>query len=190
MPPPAMTREAVTALIVVVAVRRKVRHARLRLRPGDERRQPADVGGGRLCRRRLILLRRRAVRLILLWLIVLRLMLRAALIIRIRLLAAAVRLRLFARRIGRLLVVVVVLRIVEVLRLLVAEIRLTLCRLILPRLTAIVVFAFEGFVANLARCGRRLIERILCPELLLRRGDQAQIVLGVLEVILGGDRIA
>ena len=113
MPPPAMTREAVTALIVVVAVRWKVRNARLRLRAGDERRQPADVGGGRLCRGRLILLRRRAVGLILLRLIVLRLMLRAALImIRIRLLAT-VGLRLFAWRI-RWLLVVVVLLIVEV----------------------------------------------------------------------------
>jgi DNA-binding MarR family transcriptional regulator len=61
--------------------------------------------------------------------------------------------------------------------------------LTLSRLAAIVL-AFEGFVAGFARCGRRLIVGILRPELLLRGGDHAQIMLGVLEVVFSGDRIA
>jgi hypothetical protein len=183
MTAPAVTRIAVAAL-VVVAVRLGGLRVLLRLRAGDEGRQLAGIGGSGSRLRRLLLWRR-AIRLVLL-----RLMLRAALImIRIRLLAT-VRLWLFARRIRRLLVVGVVLRTVEILRLLVAEIRLTLCRLILPRLTAVVVFAFEGFVTNLARSRRRLVVGILRPELFLRGGDHAQIVLGVLEVVLRGNRIA
>src|SRR5260221_419695 len=114
MTPAAVTRIAVAALILV-AVRLGGLCVLLRLRAGDEGRQLTGIGdrGGRLRLWRLELLRRRAVRLVLL-----RLMLRAALImIRIRLLAT-VGLRLFARRIGRLLVVSVVLRTVEILRLL------------------------------------------------------------------------
>src|SRR5215213_9324310 len=123
MAPAAVTGEAVAAL-VVIAVRRGVLRIRLRLRAGDERRQPLDIagcGGHRLRLRLRRLIRLRAVRLVLL-----RLMLRAALIIGIRLLTA-VRLRLLARRIGRLLVVVV--------SLLAAKVRLALCGLALRRLT-------------------------------------------------------
>ena len=35
-----------------------------------------------------------------------------------------------------------------------------------------------------------VVVRVLLPELFLRRGDQAEIVLGVLVVVLGRDRIA
>src|SRR4051794_12170890 len=167
MAPPAVTGEAVAAL-VVITVRRAVLRGRLRLRASDDRRQPFDIAGAgdhrlRLRLRRLIWLRRRAVRLVLL-----RLMLRAALIVGIRLLAA-VRLRLLARRIGRLLVVVVVV-------LLAAKVWLALCGLALRWLTLpglgaiIIVVAFEGFVTNLARSRRRLVVGILRPELFLRGG--------------------
>jgi len=190
MTSPAVARIAVATLIVV-AVRLGGLHALLRLRAGDEGRQLSGVGDrGDWLRLWLDLLRRRAVRLVLLLL-----MLRAALIMIGTRLLAAVGLRLFARRIERLLVVVV-LRIAEILRrLLIAEIRLTLRglalnRLPLSRLTTIVFAAFEGFVADLARRRWRLIVRILRPELLLRRRDHAQIMLGVLEVVLRSDRIA
>ena len=95
-------------------------------------------------------------------------------------LLAAIRLRLLSRRIGRLLI---------------AEILLTLRRLALHRLTlrslTRVVVVVEGIVTvAFARRRRRLVEGVLLPELLLRRRDQAGIVLGVLEVVLGGDWIA
>src|SRR5204862_2988328 len=103
MTPTAVTRITVATLILV-AVRLGGLRVLLRLRAGDEGRQLPGIGDRRGWLRRLELLRRRVVRLMLL-----RLMLRAALImIRIRLLAA-VGLRLFARRIGRLLVVIVAL---------------------------------------------------------------------------------
>ena len=78
------------------------------------------------------------------------------------------------------------------LRLLVAEVRLALhVRLTLHGLAHVVVVAVHLVVAiAFARRRRCLIVGVLLPELLLRRGDQAQIVLGVLEVVLGGDRIA
>src|SRR5882724_3397932 len=99
MTPAAVTRIAVAALIVV-AVRLGGLRVLLRLRAGDEGRQLAGIGGRGSRLRRLLLLWWRAIRLVLL-----RVMLRAALImIRIRLLAT-VRLWLFARRIGRLLIV-------------------------------------------------------------------------------------
>ena len=41
-----------------------------------------------------------------------------------------------------------------------------------------------------AALGTRLEVRILLPELLLRGGDQAEIMLGVLEIVFGGNRIA
>jgi len=95
-------------------------------------------------------------------------------------LLAAVRLRLLSRRIGWLLI---------------AEILLTLRRLALHRLTlrslTRVVVVVEGIVTvAFARRRRRLVEGVLLPELLLRRRDQAGIVLGVLKVVLGGDWIA
>ena len=64
-------------------------------------------------------------------------------------------------------------------------------RLTLRRLAHVVVAIVEGVVAiAFARCRWRLVVRILLAELLLRGGDQAEVVLGVLEVVLGGDRIA
>ena len=53
-------------------------------------------------------------------------------------------------------------------------------RLWLARLELLVVAAL----------GTRLEVRILLPELLLRGGDQAEIMLGVLEIVFGGNRIA
>ena len=133
-----------------------------------------------------MLLRRWAVRLVLL-----RLLLRTTLIIGIRLLAA-VRLRLFARWIGRLLVVVEV-RLVAEIRLALSGLalrRLAWRRLSLPWLAVIALVAVEGLIANLARRRRRLVVGILRSELFLRRGDHAEIVFGVLEVIFRSDRVA
>ena len=94
-------------------------------------------------------------------------------------LLAAIRLRLLSRRIGRLLIAEILLTLR----------RLALHRLTLRRLTRVVVV--EGFITvAFARRRRRLVEGVLLPELLLRRRDQAGIVLGVLEVVLGGDWIA
>jgi hypothetical protein len=63
--------------------------------------------------------------------------------------------------------------------------------LALHRLRTIFVVAVEAFFAgDLSRCRRRLIEGVLLPELLLRRSDQAKIVLGVLEMILGVHGVA
>ena len=94
-------------------------------------------------------------------------------------LLAAIRLRLLSRRTGRLLIAEILLTLR----------RLALHRLTLRRLTRVVVV--EGFITvAFARRRRRLVEGVLLPELLLRRRDQAGIVLGVLEVVLGGDRIA
>ena len=95
----------------------------------------------------------------LLWRLIVRLMLllRAALLL-MRLLAA-VRLRLLSRRIGRLLI---------------AEILLTLRRLVLYRLTlrSLTHVIVEGIVTvAFARRRRRLVEGVLLPELLLRRRD-------------------
>ena len=57
----------------------------------------------------------------------------------------------------------------------------------------VLVAVLERVVAHVAAhvgLGAIVELRILLAELLLRRGDQAEIVLGVLIVILGGDRIA
>src|SRR5262245_50286555 len=99
----------------------------------------------------------------------------------VRLLLAAIRLRLL---IARLIV-----RLRSVVRLRLTG--LALIGLTLLRRLGVVFLAVEGFVAGvLARRRRRLVVRILLPELLLRRGDQAEVVLGVLIMVLGGHRIA
>jgi hypothetical protein len=80
--------------------------------------------------------------------------------------------------------------------LLVAEIRLRLHRLtlmhgLLRRLPHVVVAIVERVVAiAFARCRWRLVVRVLLAELLLRGGDQAEVVLGVLVMVLGGDGVA
>jgi hypothetical protein len=154
MPATAMTREALAAL-VVVPVRREALRV-LRLRAGDERRQPltiTGIGADGL----LIVLR-------------LRLCLRLS-----DLLRSAERLRL-ALRVGLLLV---------------AEGGRDLHRLTLARLAHVVAFIVEGVIAVAFTGGRwRLIVRVLLAKLFLRCRDQAVVMLGVLVVVFGGDRIA
>jgi hypothetical protein len=54
-----------------------------------------------------------------------------------------------------------------------------------------VIVVVVGSTGRRARLRRWIVVvGILLPELFLRRGDQAEVMLGVLEVILGGDRIA
>jgi len=155
---------------------------------GDERRQAVTVAGVVagiqlrlvLLMLRLLMLRRLLVRLmrlmVLMWLVMLLmlLMLRATLL---RLLiAATVGLR-FARRerlaftrwIGRL--------VAEILR----------C---LRRLAHLVIGFVEGIVLIAVHLAFGAIIGVLLTELFLRRGDQAEIMFGMLVIVLGGDRIA
>jgi len=157
---------------------------------GDERRQAVTVAGVVagiqlrlvLLMLRLLMLRRLLVRLmrlmVLMWLVMLlmllMLMLRAALL---RLLiAATVGLR-FARRerlaftrwIGRL--------VAEILR----------C---LRRLAHLVIGFVEGIVLIAVHLAFGAIIGVLLTELFLRRGDQAEIMFGMLVIVFGGDRIA
>ena len=90
MPPPPVTRETVAALIVVT-VGTEILRTLLRLCAGNERWQPVDIVVGRHALGLRNGLRRMLLRL---------LILRAPLV----LLVACIRLRLFARRIGRLLI--------------------------------------------------------------------------------------
>jgi hypothetical protein len=183
-PAPAVHLIAIAALIVVAAVRPIV----LRRLPtaGDERRQALAVTAvcysGGLNGRLVVLLR------LMLWLLMLRLllvglMLRPVLLVRL-LIAPAVRLRI-ARRVGRLGVARRVWRQI-------AEVRLALHWLTLHRLIRAVVAVIEIIVAvvGLRLAALRAIIRVLLAELFLRRGDQAQIMLGVLVIILGGYRVA
>src|SRR4029078_4875010 len=61
---------------------------------------------------------------------------------------------------------------------------------------AVLVAVLEAVVAAqlelwiVAALGARLEVRILLAELLLRRGDQAKIMLGMLEIVFGRNRIA
>src|SRR5579871_3730356 len=56
---------------------------------------------------------------------------------------------------------------------------------IVPVVTHIV----PDFISSI-HSGFTPVERCRLPELLLRRGDQAEIMLRVLEIVLGGDRIS
>jgi len=153
---------------------------------GDERRQAVTVAGVVagiqlrlvLLMLRLLMLRRLLVRLmrlmVLMWLVMLLMLLRAALL---RLLiAATVGLR-FARRerlaftrwIGRL--------VAEILR----------C---LRRLAHLVIGFVEGIVLIAVHLAFGAIIGVLLTELFLRRGDQAEIMFGMLVIVFGGDRIA
>ena len=182
-PAPAVHLITIAALIVVAAVRPIV----LRRLPtaGDERRQSLAVTAvcyGRGLNGRLEVLLR-----LLLWLLMLRLllvvlMLRPVLLVRL-LIAPAVALRI-ARRVGRLGIARRVWRLI-------ARVRLALHWLTLHRLIHAVVAVVKIIVAvALALTDRRLVVRVLLAELFLRRGDQAQIMLGVLVIILGGYRVA
>src|SRR5688572_17068077 len=79
--------------------------------------------------------------------------------------------------------------------LLLLEILLALHRLRNLRRLAVIAAAFvrrtAGIVAGHLLLRRlRLIMRVLLPELFLRRGDQAKVVLGVLMMRFSGDMIA
>jgi hypothetical protein len=161
------------ALAAVVTVGAELR---LLLSAGDEGRQPADIAaaGVRLLLGRLVLLRLLLVLLLLMLLMLLRppiLRLRRA--IRLR---AAVRLRLLLLLLLRL------------------EILLARDRLGNLRRLAVVAAAFvrsAGIVAGHLLLRRlRLVMRVLLPELFLRRGDEAEVMLGMLMVRFCGDVVA
>ena len=87
---------------------------------------------------------------------------------------------------ARLLLVLIALGVV-------AQIGLRLLHRDEPRLLAearetvdilLAIIGARGLIAAL------LLLRLVLAELLLRRGDQAEVMLGVLVVVLGGDRIA
>src|SRR5580700_6426904 len=181
-PAPAMQREAVRrtvvavlAALIVLSIRtvRPIRplgplpllRRRLRLAAGDEGRQPFDVFVvGRLE----VLLPGLVMRLLLR----LRILLRLLVVLRLRLL----RLLVLLRRLLLALIVGLLLRRER----LAAHGRLVIVA---------VVKRVVGVIAALLRL--LLIERRLgLPKVFLRGGDQAEIMLGVLVVVFGGDRIA
>src|SRR5665213_2531774 len=159
------------------------RCADLRLRSGDERRQPVDAGIIRNHRLRLGLLQLR------LWL-KLRLRTVLAMFTRRMLFARLVRLAFTLVIAGIILALIVVARIIIALDIVARHERLRLHRdeaglLTEMRETLALVVALlrRHFIF-----GARL--RLVLAELLLRGGDQAEIMLGMLIVVLGGDRIA
>lgn len=173
-PAPAMHREtfALAAAVVVPVLGAVLRRLRLRLAAGDERRQAADIVvaevGLRLLLRLEVLLRR-------LWPAVLRLRL-----LRTIGRLSAVRLLLRLRRLRLLLEILLWLKIL---------LRLEALRNLrrLPIAFATFVSHAAGIVAAGLLHRLRLVVRVLLAELLLRRGNQAEVVLGVLMVRLGGD---
>ena len=172
---PAMHRKAVAlAALVVVAVRAELRRLLwrlLRLAAGDERRQAADI----VAEIRLLLRLLGRLRLLL---ILLRLLLRPRILRLLLRLRCAVGLRAAVGLLLRLL-----LRLLEIL----------LVRHPLRGLAGLLVaFVLPSavVVAGTLRSRLRLVVRVLLPELLLRRSDQTQVMLGVLMVRLGGDVIA
>src|SRR5687767_1185293 len=114
--------------------------------------------------------------------------------------ALLLRPRLLARRIGLLLLAIVMRLVVAIMMmLLLAALELVVARRIgsllaiaVARLAVslkIIVIAVEAFLARLAfRAMKRLL--LALAELFLRRGDHAEIVLGVLVIILGCHRVA
>jgi len=71
-------------------------------------------------------------------------------------------------------------------------------RLVLPHIRlAVIIVAVKAFIGGALRLAARpgllrllIVVGVLLAELFLRGGDQAEIVLGVLIVILGRDRVA
>ena len=59
-----------------------------------------------------------------------------------------------------------------------------------PSSLVVEVVVGRALRSALARLRLRIVVRVLLAELLLRSGDQAKIMLGVLEVVFGRDRIA
>ncbi len=156
-------REAVAAAVIAVGIALRLillRLRLLRLAAGDKGRQAVNI----LITARWRVLRPR-LKMLLRWLLLRLMMLRLVLLLRLMLLLAPIeRLRLARRKrfAGqmRLLVVVTVKPVVA------------------------------DIAAHFALLLLLLIVGLALPVLLLRGGNQAEIVLGVLVVILGGDRIA
>jgi len=174
-PAPAMQRKAIRrtviairAVWIVLSIRTArpigplpLLRRRLRLAAGDEGRQPFDVF---VIARLEVLLPGLVVRLLLR----LRVLLRLLVVLRL----------LMLRR--RLLLLALIVRLLLWRKRLAAQGRLVIVA---------VVKRVVGIVAALLRL--LLIEgRLGLPQVLLRGGDQAEIMLGVLIVIFGGDRVA
>ncbi len=177
MPAPAMPETIlVVAVRIIVVVLVEVLSAlllRLLLPPGDERRQAARIAFiAALLRLIVMLLMLRPVMLLAVVLIVL-LMLRVGLLSAAALLHVRLRLVLPVARLVLIRLVAIVLAVVEIVAALLTLLRLPLLALLrLALLTLLPVI------------------RILLAELLLRGGDEAEVVLGVLVVVFGGHRIA
>ena len=175
-PAPTVHLITITALIVM-AVRPKIL---LRLvTAGDEGRQAITIrafDAGRLLRllRGLLMLWRLLMLRLLVMLTLL--MLRAALLVRL-LIASAIGLRIASRK-G--------LTIARRVGLLVPKVRLALHRLI----GAFVGIVERVFAVVALRFPFRAVIGVLLAKLLLRRGNQPQIMLGVLMIVLGSHRIA
>jgi hypothetical protein len=165
--------------LAVVAVASAILR-RLRLPAGDERRQPAGIVAALL---RLMLLR-----LVLLWLRLVLLRLKLRLLRRLVLLVLRpVELRLTA---VRLLPAIGLLLLRLLLRLEVGLLAAEVLLRLLPALAGVAAVLGNALGARISWRGLRLVVRILLTELLLRRRDQAQIVLGVLVMGFGGDVVA
>jgi len=160
-PRESLAAATTTALEITLAA------GNLRLRSGDERRQTVNAA----------IVRNHGLRL------VLRLKLRLTAMLAMVIAFAFARLMLFALLI-RLLVALMVARIVVAL-LVVLRLRRDEAGLLAEIRETVVVLAF--FRSHLI-VGSRL--RLVLTELLLRGGDQAEIVLGMLIIILGRHRVA
>jgi hypothetical protein len=187
-PAPAMQREAVrgavkailsiaaalAAVLTVAAVESAIRAGLLRLTlrlaaAGDERRQPLDVGFvGRL--------NRLLPRLILLRLLLLGLMRLMVLLTVLRLILLRLMVLLFAR--------------VELLRLAGRERFAGHRRLIAIPIAVAVVITVIGCLIAARIAGLRLEIGLGLPELFLRRGDQTEVMLSVLIIILSGNGVS
>jgi hypothetical protein len=173
---PILARPAVRTLSVLRGL--------LRLAAGDERRQPLDVAvviRRHRLRPRLELRLRLMLRLIMLWLMLLRLML-------LRL----VRLRLI-RRLVVLRRLLVMLRLIMLLLARIERLRLARREWLAGHAGLVViavVVAVIGRIIARAAAGLLLGKRLTLTKLFLRRGDQAEIMFGVLIVIFRRDRIS
>ena len=143
----------------------------LRLRAGDERGQAIDAAGIRDDRLRLRRLR---------------------LILRLRTMFAITAMLAVATMFARLLMVTLIGRLVALI--VIADKGLLLLLRREARLLAEMRKIFRIFIAVIARNLRRgtvgARQRLALAELLLGRGDQAEIMLGMLVVVFGRDRIA
>lgn len=176
-PASPMQREPVGLVVIAVLLTKGL--ILRRLPAGDEGRQPrhfAALSGGLL---RLVVLPR-------LMLIVALLMIAILLVAALLMIAI---LLMLAWLIGLLLALLIGLRRLLLIRLLVARgMRFASTGMRLHGLFAVVVILIVA--ALLAALGPLLVEGLALPELLLRHGDQSEIMLRVLVIILGGHRVA